>query len=445
VPSSRSPLFSVRVALAATRYANRRNPDFGWGAFELSESSIVNTAEVLAILRTAGHACTEDVVADAITFLCAAVEEHPKPRDEGGRGPFARYSTFGLLGLTEFLAALQRADVRRAIGVCQEWLLAHRLPNGGWAEHVDDDRLSAFQTATAIIGLCRLDPRDSLVDEAVGALLELRRGVAFPVNDRERDPSVPHTALATIALYVAGRDNDALAAARWLMRHPARWVHEVDEDNNVPGSPWRHMTFALVLRALVVTGAAQPTDSLLRPTITLLDALWSTSANEWLDGDLRHKTTSVRGSYAAVLAQRALARAAGTAAVDDLSALAEPAEGAQLELPGRTDRMPRLTIIDKTRIALRFGDGSSVTVPLTRAQREVVDALRNAPDGERIEQLAATVGIKVDSMRTRCDRLNAHLRASAKLERFVTISQGLVHLQVALVDNLNPPQPAPVG
>ncbi|TDD94359.1 hypothetical protein [Actinomadura rubrisoli] len=76
--------YDQRVARAARTLLGCQGFDGGWGLTLSSVSSIVNTSEVLAILRAADVGGAP--VRGALAYLAEAVEQHCRPRQKGGRG-----------------------------------------------------------------------------------------------------------------------------------------------------------------------------------------------------------------------------------------------------------------------------------------------------------------------------------------------------------------------
>lgn len=76
--------FDTRAREAARTLLHNQGYDGGWGLTLTSVSSIVNTSEVLSILRAAGTA--GQPVRHALDFLTGAIAEHCRPRNKGAVG-----------------------------------------------------------------------------------------------------------------------------------------------------------------------------------------------------------------------------------------------------------------------------------------------------------------------------------------------------------------------
>ncbi|MGK5558072.1 hypothetical protein ACSNOI_41360, partial [Actinomadura kijaniata] len=148
--------FEQRVAVAARTLLGSQGHDGGWGLTLTSVSSIVNTAEVLAILHAADVAGT--AARRGVEFLCGAVADHCRPRQAGGRGENTRFVVFALQGLLENPVFLAHPPVPAAIEWCVGWLEGHRVEHG-WPEVAGIDDTSLHQTALAVSSLARLRER----------------------------------------------------------------------------------------------------------------------------------------------------------------------------------------------------------------------------------------------------------------------------------------------
>ncbi|MGW6454732.1 hypothetical protein ACWF94_02190 [Streptomyces sp. NPDC055078] len=104
--------FEARAGEAARTLLHNQGYDGGWGLTLTSVSSIVNTSEVLPILRAAGIA--GQPVRQALDFLTGAIVEHCRPRHKGGRGEHTRFIAFGLAGLLSQTARPGTTGTRRS-------------------------------------------------------------------------------------------------------------------------------------------------------------------------------------------------------------------------------------------------------------------------------------------------------------------------------------------
>ncbi|MEV8390769.1 MULTISPECIES: hypothetical protein [unclassified Streptomyces] len=149
--------FEARAGEAARTLLRNQGYDGGWGLTLTSVSSIVNTSEVLPILRAAGIA--GQPVRRALDFLVGAIPEHCLPRHKGGRGEHSRFVAFGLAGLLSHPQFFHHSGVAGTTAWCVGWLEDHQVDHG-WPEVLGLDDTSLHQTALVVHRLARL--RDAL-------------------------------------------------------------------------------------------------------------------------------------------------------------------------------------------------------------------------------------------------------------------------------------------
>ncbi|WNE99772.1 hypothetical protein PS467_32805 [Streptomyces luomodiensis] len=294
--------FEARAGEAARTLLHNQGYDGGWGLTLTSVSSIVNTSEVLPILRAAGLA--GQPVRQALDFLTGAIPGHCRPRHKGGRGEHTRFVAFGLTGLLSHPRFFHHDGVVEAAAWCVGWLDDHRVDHG-WPEVLGLDDTSLHQTALAVHGLAQL--RDTLhelgpglvlpggvdttsllgrveplIDHGVHGLLYHRRpsGAWGWRTYVDTDPSPSKTALCLLALSAvasgagpggepAYRDapretgsahgpvrkkrlsEAVVEAGQWLLRNHHRWETFVEDDKDVQGTAWEHMAYALCTQAAI--------------------------------------------------------------------------------------------------------------------------------------------------------------------------------------------------
>ncbi|MEV0036804.1 hypothetical protein [Streptomyces sp. NPDC050804] len=345
--------FEARTGHAAQTLLRHQGHDGGWGLTLTSVSSIVNTSEVLAILRTAGAGGKS--VRDALAFLTVAIREHCRPRHKGGRGENTRFVAFGLTGLLHHPQFFHQPGVAEAAAWCVTWLEDHQVEHG-WPEVSGVDDTSLHQTALSVQALAGL--QNTLI--ALGPDLPLADGLNTSALSEQVTPLISHgvrgllyhrrpsgawgwrtyvdtspspskTALCLLALSAvltltgpdglpatsrdARRDvggaegtvqkkrlGEVVAEARqWLLHNHHRWEEFVEDDKDVQGTAWEHMAYALGVQAAVRAGAS-PRDPRLSKAWRLMDALWDPENELWTEPGASGRRTTVRAAFSTVMA-----------------------------------------------------------------------------------------------------------------------------------------------
>jgi len=354
--------FEARAGQAARTLLHHQGYDGGWGLTLTSVSSIVNTSEVLPVLRAAGIA--GQPVRQALDFLTGAIGEHCRPRHKGGRGEHTRFVSFGLAGLLSHPRFFQRSGVAETAAWCVGWLGSHRVDHG-WPEALGLDDTSLHQTALALHALAQL--RDTL--HALGPGLQLEAGVDTSDLLEQVEPLISHgvhgllyhrrssgawgwrtyvdtspspskTALCLLALsavragtgpegepayHDSPRDTGGVhgcvqkkrlsevvaEAGQWLLHNHHRWETFVEDDKDVQGTAWVHMAYALCSQAAVRAGAG-PHDPRLSKAWRLMADLWDSEAGMWNEPGASGGRATIRAAYSTVFAyeeaMRSLAR-----------------------------------------------------------------------------------------------------------------------------------------
>ena len=326
--------FGERLQAAADAYRGLQSHlDGGWTEDRTDDAarSIVNTTEVLTVLRVAGLSYDDSAVQRGLAYLAHKVFTHPRSPSADpveGRGPRTRYLAWGLRGLVLWPAARQDPRWHDAQAHCVAWLAEHELVRpiegarpigGGWGEDPRQQHPSMLSTQMAVEALGRVAvDTDVAFQMAARARAEVARmgataagTTSWPQAPGERFPSPAATALAVLTLTSGTSEQRARAygGVRWLMAHVDRWATTLEGDGQARGSNWAHMTFSLGLRAVLIPGSAVAAETpALRPAIDLLSDLWIPAAGEWSHGKPGARP-SPSGSCAVVLAHEALKRA----------------------------------------------------------------------------------------------------------------------------------------
>jgi hypothetical protein len=446
--------FQERLTKAVEGYLEKRGEDGGWGEdrFPGAPSSIVNTVEVLAILRAGGVRYEDEAVQDALTYLTKAVVTHPLPdvgtadrTEHEARGEHTRYCAWGLSGLTLYKASRHDPRLADAQLHCVEWLRDRMWTDAGpwarakaegrqieragaWGEYPDDPQPSLLSTSAAIAGLSRMCSRHVAGGTAEQLVKAARRAVRARVQrpddsdsmafwrarrdggEGEQSPSA--TAMAVISLAGGDEHDRSLAddGARWLLSRIDEWQEQIENDSEVPDANWHHMTFSLALRA-VLRGAQLPSsESVLLPVVGHLNALWSDEHGEWAHGlsDLR---PSPSGSYAVVAAYEAMANAWP---FDAQRQILEATAAAR-----RSDKPARLSLhVGEDALTVQCPDRARVTVKLparfapmmTRLARGDADGLVGSRSLGLLA-LANVLELEVDTVKRYTREINKLLKS----------------------------------
>jgi hypothetical protein len=292
----------ARLRRTAEIYLDAIRHDGGWGLAPGQVSSLVNTAEVLAVLRSAAVPYSDSGVQKGLAYIVSNLEVHLNERD---RGPRTRYAAYALLGLSEYAEARTRPDVLACMHFASNWLHGHNRREGGWAAEEQEDGLSLFATTQAMIALSAAQPDDPAIGQGADCLLKHALSAStWPAEAGGKYRSPALTGLAAEALFDAGRHAPARAAAKWLHENPEKWATKTEVGRSELGTSWRHMSFSIGARA-VLRSEVPFYDHRMRPALLYLDSLWSERHGLWSDGEPNDHLT-VRGAYAAALLYKAL-------------------------------------------------------------------------------------------------------------------------------------------
>jgi hypothetical protein len=441
--------YEKRLAVASRTLLEHQGFDGGWGLTLSSVSSVVNTSEVLFVLRAAGIAGAP--VRDALGFLSGAVREHCRPRQKGGRGEHTRFVCYGLTGLMYFPQFSILPEVAETAAWCVDWLERHQVEQG-WPEVAGVDDMSLHQTALAVRSLASL--RRTLTD--LGPELDLANGITTSALLKRVEPLIRHglagllyhrrssgawgwrtyvdtapspskTALALMAIAAAGGHYSAAGwsmaepemrveaggvhgksqvvslgevvadAAGWLMRNHHRWETFVEDDKDVPGTAWEHLAYALGVQAVLRAGAS-PFDPRLEQAWTLMLGLWDADGGLWNEPGASGKRATIRAAFHTAAAYEEARQRVGQAE------LAEPAPG-----KSKLAAIPvavTLTAIADRQISIRAGD-HPVVCPLPQQLIRLVRVLADAGSrGIPAAEIAGALFVAPSSVAKYVQRLN---------------------------------------
>ncbi|MGH8903502.1 MAG: hypothetical protein ACRDYA_17980 [Egibacteraceae bacterium] len=444
--------YAKRLPQAAETLVAQQGHDGGWGLTLTSVSSIVNTSEALAVLRSAGVGGKQ--ARDAVDYLASVIGDHCRPRQRGGRGENARFVCFGLSGLIEYAQFFRQPGVPEAVAWCVGWLERHQVEHG-WPEVAGIDDTSLHQTALAVIALTRLRETltelgpdlmlaggvdttallvrvDPLIAHGLGGLLYHRRssGAWGWRTYVDTAPSPSKTSLCLLAaagaagrltaahpidpdrdftLEVGGVDGKPQAtrvsevvakAGQWLLGNHQRWETFVEDDQDVQGTAWEHMTYALGVQAVLRAGGA-PYDPRLATAWRLMNDLWDSEAGMWGEPGSSGRRVTIRAAYSTVCAYdeaRLRVSEMGMAEQPSLGTAGPGIDGPQLEIHSiRLDEGDR-------RIHLATGE-ATVTCELSERLFRLAQFLATRPI-LTVPEIAAALHVAECSVAKYVQRLN---------------------------------------
>lgn len=422
---------------------NRYTPDGGYGLTASQASSLVNTAEVLYVFRTAKRhnvLAREPSVPAALDYLARTLPQHCAPRSSGpARGQKTRYVTYTLLGLCYWPDMLETKHYA-TIDWALHWLDGHATEEG-LPEEAGVGDCSLFQNATAISALTevlrlpstsrRSRQRAQTIFDAClkGLLYHALPDSTWPRQTYQERPSPSKTALAAIAIglaYEAELLNETVtiggavrepehisveelvsASCDWFAQHTERWNRDMELDPDVTGTQWSHLTYALVLEAVATVG---------NPTAVEFRSAWHHLLDSWEPGEpgwteaTDPPVPSVRSDYGAVRAFEAVVARHGALALRELRA--SPPHDRSKRAVGRDLIYTRLG-----QYSLWYrGDATSQALHLSRRQTELLAALAggtSCPTFVTARELATMLGLSEGSIGKLIQRLNERVSDQA--------------------------------
>lgn len=452
--------YGKRVSRAAETLLEHQGFDGGWGLTLTSVSSIVNTCEALAVLRAADVAGKP--VRDALWFLAAAVEDHCRPRQKGGRGENTRFVCFALNGLLGYPQFFTQPEIADSAAWCVDWLERHQVDQG-WPEVAGVDDASLHQTARSVLALSGLrsvlaglgpglalpgGADTSVLLDRVGPLIA--HGVRGLLYHRRSSgawgwrtyvgtaPSPSKTALCLMAVAgsagclaagdpfgpardvlvetggaggetVMRRPSQVVAeAADWLLRNHQRWETFVEDDKDVQGTAWEHMAYALGVQAVLRAGGS-PHDQRLARSWRLMNDLWDAEAGLWNEPGASGKRATIRAAFHTVCAyEEARSRVTQLGMTEETAAgsgLAAGADTAHMEPVSAELITSRLELVVSTREA-------SAACSLPERLFAFAAVLHRSPGGLAAGDIAAALHVSPSSVAKYVQRLNQAVSAA---------------------------------
>lgn len=429
--------YERRLARVVQRYGEEVGPDGGYGVTRGQPSSLVNTSEVLFVLRCAQRRVQPyDLAAvdDALAFLATHLPAHCQTRTAtGGRGEKTRFVVFALLGLAHWPDRLTDLGQRTASWGLS-WLEQHLLEDG-LPEDAGVRDVSLFENAVTIDLMVRMLPQPylALPDKAraervlercvTGSLYHLKPDLTWPRQSYGEGTSPAKTSLLTTAfsnakdaglidgpVRVGGATieprlvdvSEVIArSGDWLCSNVARWERYIEHDPDITGTIWVHLAYAQALEALATIGRGL--DSRLTPAWEAVRKSWNQQERSWCEVK-DPPVATVRSDYWSVRALEALLLREGASGAREL--------GQRMDSGPPETRAPKHDLVsrDLDQFSLRSrADRTEIPLRLTRRQADLMRALvlGGAQDKPlQADELAGALHIAANSLGQYIRRLN---------------------------------------
>lgn len=410
---------------AARRLIELQNPDGGWALSPYGASSLVNTAEVLAVLAAAQ--ARGEAFDNGARYLSGAVWQHFGEQTEGNfsvRGPNLRYITFTLEGLSYAPEAVFAPDGQRVINRALEVFAPSMSGNAlvaNW-KHRQPSYHQSARALTALSKIIHLDVEDRLDPALRNRALQLCVRLArFLLDEQQPDgawkltsQSLPDelspakTAVAATALgyfRLLTRDprvdEARRSAAEWLLEKDVRWRTKREQDDQELGSSWEFLAYAECLRPVVSLGEEATVQ--VRRSWNFLVRLWSEEQQLWAEpsgSGLGNAT--IRAAFHTVMAFES--------AIPTSAVLTPP------EIPPRG--FGQLTVVRESGGAAYEIEGTDggFTLSLDRAPKlqQLLEAILRERSGIDSSRLARTLGVSTSSIAVYKSRLNDKAAAQSR-------------------------------
>lgn len=441
-PMSFDRIYRQRLGAVAEHYVATVNGDHGWGLTAGHPSSLVNTAEVLTVLRIARQVDVLEehgVVNRALGFLAEKAPIYFQPRThDGGRGEHTRFLVFTALGIATWPE--RSGDDHR---VCLEWCI-ERLHAMSGPEGLPEERgvqdVSLFENALACDVMARVVERRLVSNQGLALARDLitrcMKGICYntlangtwPRQTYQNRTSVAKTSRVVIALCRA-RQARALAghydvggatsasevrirsvddliqtAVTWLCNNVNSWRGNSEIDSDVAGTIWSHLSHPLACEAAAIAGRA--TDEALAGAWEDLRASWGAEPPGWREGHPPDRLLTVRSNYNAFCAFDAVRTTDGDRGLTRIGALAA------------RDRptSPTYRLVVRAPMVIELcSDMDLQLIDLTESQAVTLRALVGAGaanSGVTTRQLAARLGVEENAVGQRVSRLNKRVQTA---------------------------------
>lgn len=412
-----------QLADAARNLLEIQNPNKGWGLRPGSESSLVNTAEALNVIKAAGLE-TDPRARAGVAFLIRALKVHYRPQSEDverpARGLNLRYLSFSADGLVTVPDIAFSDDGIEALKFCIEGLLAARQPGGGLLAKPDGKVVSYHQTARALISMSKLLVTPG-VDALPGALLRSARKIAddsaaYLAREQDEDTgawraapigdmslSAAKTAISNTGLgyyrllpEIPDYRERQRRASGWLLANYSKWLSAKSDDPQEAQTSWEHLDYAEVPRG-IASGRDGAWPDLERSWKFMLRQ-WSEPELLWSEPSVGTGNVTVRAAYHTVMAfESALPRTRVTVPPP----IGPAPFGALKSVEASSSARGKFVMA---------GSEGSLVVELSETMDELLRVLLDHPDGISAKDLAANTGKDVRVISGYVGRLNAAIQ-----------------------------------
>lgn len=299
--------YKTQRRVAAESLFAVQGPDRGWGRRPDSESSLVNTAEVLNVIKAAGLGATPGAL-DAAGFIVRALPVHYRPRSadvsQPARGQNLRYLSFGLDGLVTVPEVAFTQKGIEAIQFCVSNLAAVQK-KGAVPPKPNAQIMSYHATSRALIAVSKLlatDGHEVLPPQLADTARNIADSAAsYLVREQDDDTgawtvepgygtslSLSKSAIANTALGYYRLINDRSEfrarqkkASAWLSDNYSRWMRETSSDDQEASTDWSHLDYAECVRGL--SAGRDDTWTFLKRSWTFMLGLWSKRDQLWTE------------------------------------------------------------------------------------------------------------------------------------------------------------------
>ncbi len=269
-----------------------QNQDGGWGIVPNQQSSIVNTAEALYVLKRGKKECLNEYKT-GLAFIENQTFLHVK-----SHGPRVRYVAFALMAFCDNYHNITGFGQQ-----CIDWLIAAKNDDNGWGNSANDNTSDLFNTFLAIWSLQKTRT-DINLNTSYQWLLSKFNNNGWRFSENEPVSPVA-TAYATycLASSVEYASHESVLSAKSFLLQTRHWepCEEV-----TGGTLWKHCPYTWVIPALVTLGE-DPYCTTIAEGIRVINKLYDND-DGWGEGVGQSRKT-IRAQFWAVFALYSLKEA----------------------------------------------------------------------------------------------------------------------------------------